>query len=325
MHIDNNRSGFLWEYVKCTKAYRNEESHEEKILGNDYAGSYNQHSVLCRHYGAGKHRAGGAGGDCLACVGSYNVKRERLLSRCFSLDITCEGAEKIFYTMDGSNPMTSGTRKEYTGAVSVTDRKNDLNVLAAVEPVLFDCAYSTYNGSSCKAPADNEVDKATVIKAVGIDASGNYSGVVTNTYFVGSMAGHIQGIEESCKAAGIPLAIMSVSMDYNDLFDYEKGIYVRGKVFEDAYRDWMDGKNPEAKEMRIWRQIIHRGGLNGKGLHILITWRAMGRRLPVNCSRIVELGYREIIPAQIYKKGFGFMQRRNMVRRILIIRFLGKI
>ena len=64
------------------------------------------------------------------------------------------------------------------------------------------------------------------------------------------MAGHIQGIEESCKAAGIPLAIMSVSMDYNDLFDYEKGIYVRGKVFEDAYRDWMDGKNPEAKEMR---------------------------------------------------------------------------
>ena len=250
MHIDNNRSGFLWEYVKCTKAYRNEESHEEKILGNDYAGSCNQHSVLCRHYGAGKHRAGGAGGDCLACVGSYNVKRERLLSRCFSLDITCEGAEKIFYTMDGSNPMTSGTRKEYTGAVSVTDRKNDLNVLAAVEPVLFDCAYSTYNGSSCKAPADNEVDKATVIKAVGIDASGNYSGVVTNTYFVGSMAGHIQGIEESCKAAGIPLAIMSVSMDYNDLFDYEKGIYVRGKVFEDAYRDWMDGKNPEAKEMR---------------------------------------------------------------------------
>jgi CotH protein. len=168
----------------------------------------------------------------------------------FSLDITCEGAEKIFYTMDGSNPMTSGTRKEYTGAVSVTDRKNDPNVLAAVEPVLFDCAYSTYNGSSCKAPADNEVDKATVIKAVGIDASGNYSGVVTNTYFVGSMAGHIQGIEESCKAAGIPLAIMSVSMDYNDLFDYEKGIYVRGKVFEDAYRDWMDGKNPEAKEMR---------------------------------------------------------------------------
>ena len=167
----------------------------------------------------------------------------------FSLDITCEGAEKIFYTMDGSNPMTSGTRKEYTGAVSVTDRKNDLNVLAAVEPVLFDCAYSTYNGSSCKAPADNEVDNATVIKAVGIDASGNYSGVVTNTYFVGSMAGHIQGIEESCKAAGIPLAIMSVSMDYNDLFDYEKGIYVRGKVFEDAYRDWMDGKNPEAKEM----------------------------------------------------------------------------
>ena len=83
LQIDNNRSGFLWEFAKCTKAYRNEERYEEKILGNDYAGGCNQHSILCQHYGAGKHRAGGAGGDCRACVGSYNVKRERLLSRCF--------------------------------------------------------------------------------------------------------------------------------------------------------------------------------------------------------------------------------------------------
>ena len=118
--------------------------------------------------------------------------------------------EWLYYTTDGSKPVTSSTRKEYTCHVTITDRKNDANILSAVDPVLFDCAYSSYNQSECNAPADNETDKATVIKAAGTDASGNYSDVVTNTYFTGSMADHIQGIKESCKAAGIPLAIMSV-------------------------------------------------------------------------------------------------------------------
>lgn len=39
------------------------------------------------------------------------------------------------------------------------------------------------------------------------------------------MTEHIKGIEASCKAAGVPLSIMSISMQYDDLFDYEKGIY----------------------------------------------------------------------------------------------------
>ncbi len=187
----------------------------------------------------------------------------------FSLDITCEGAEKIYYTTDGSNPVTSSTRKEYTGPVTITDRKNDPNVLSAVDPVLFDCAYSSYEQSECNAPADNETDKATVIKAAGTDASGNYSGVVTNTYFTGSMADHIQGIEESCKASGIPLAIMSVSMDYNDLFDYENGIYVRGKIFENSYNAWIAGENPDASEIRnLEANYTQRGSMWERPAHI---------------------------------------------------------
>ncbi|MCI9080253.1 MAG: hypothetical protein HFH68_15315 [Lachnospiraceae bacterium] len=187
----------------------------------------------------------------------------------FSLDITCEGAEKIYYTTDGSNPVTSSTRKEYTGPVTVTDKKNDPNVLSAVDPVLFDCAYSSYNQSECSAPADNETDKATVIKAAGTDASGIYSDVVTNTYFTGSMADHIQGIEESCKASGIPLAIMSISMDYNDLFDYEKGIYVRGKIFENSYNAWISEENPDASELRkLEANYTQRGSLWERPAHI---------------------------------------------------------
>lgn len=162
----------------------------------------------------------------------------------FSLKLTCEGAEKIYYTTDGSNPVTSTTRTEYTDAIPVTDRKNVANVLSAVDPVLFDSAYATYSdgvmGDECSAPKDNEVDKATVIKAVGVASDGTYSDVVTNTYFVGAMSEHIQGIEESCRAAGLPLSIMSISMDASDLFDYEKGIYVKGKVFDEAFSLYQD-------------------------------------------------------------------------------------
>lgn len=156
----------------------------------------------------------------------------------FSLKLTCEGADKIYYTTDGSDPTVSKTRKEYGSRVSVTDRKQDQNVVSAVDPALFDCAYATYKngkiGDQYSAPKDSEVDKATLIKAAGLLSDGTYTAVASNTYFVGKMTEHIQGIEESCKNAGVPLSIMSVSMEYSDLFDYEKGIYVKGKVFDDA-------------------------------------------------------------------------------------------
>ena len=112
----------------------------------------------------------------------------------FLLKLTCKEARTIYYTTDGSNPAVSSTRKEYTGAISVTDRKDEANVLAAVDPVLFDCAYSSYDQSECSAPKDSEVDKATIIRAVGMTESGAYTEVVTNTYFVGAMTEHIQGI-----------------------------------------------------------------------------------------------------------------------------------
>lgn len=158
--------------------------------------------------------------------------------KAFALKLTCKGADKIYYTTDGSNPTVSKTRKEYRDEIAITDRKQDKNVVSAVDPALFDCAYSTYKdgkiGDRYSAPKDNEVDKATVIKAAGVMSDGTYTVVSSNTYFVGSMTEHIQGLETSCKEAGVPLSIMSVSMEYDDLFDYEKGIYVKGKVFDNA-------------------------------------------------------------------------------------------
>lgn len=164
----------------------------------------------------------------------------------FSLTLNCPGASAIYYTLDGSNPVSSKTRAKYEGALPIADRSEDPNYVAAVDPVKFDAGYAVWNsgtqtfGDSRKAPEDSEVDKGTVVKAVAADAAGNYGAVSTNTFFVGTVADHIQGAKESANAAGIPLSVMSISMDYDDLFDYEKGIYVRGKIFDESLKAYIE-------------------------------------------------------------------------------------
>lgn len=47
-------------------------------------------------------------------------------------------------------------------------------------------------------------------------------GSIYQYLFCGDMAEHIDGISESCEAAGKNLAVMSISMDADDLFDSTK-------------------------------------------------------------------------------------------------------
>lgn len=158
----------------------------------------------------------------------------------FTLTLTSEEDNEIYYTLDGSNPVTSKTRIKYENGISISDRSNDENYVSAVDPLLFDSANVAWDAKSGTyktgqtAPKKEDVDKGTVVKAVATDAAGSYGTVETNTYFVGTVAQHIQGAKESAEAAGIPLSVISISIDYDDLFDYEKGIYVKGKVFDDA-------------------------------------------------------------------------------------------
>lgn len=165
-------------------------------------------------------------------------KNSGIYEEAFALEIKAGG--KIYYTLDGSNPAESHTRQEYTEAIQITDRKEDENVLSAYDPVLFDAANAKWDPeqekyvSSMSAPTKEEVDKITVVKAVVEKEDGSYSSVQTNTYIVGKMSEHIKGIKESCQAADMDLAVMSISMDEKDLFDEEKGIYVKGKKFEEA-------------------------------------------------------------------------------------------
>jgi hypothetical protein len=164
----------------------------------------------------------------------------------FDLTLTCDKQAEIYYTTDGSDPVTSSTRILYSSPVKIADRSGDPNVITAVDPFLYDAANVMLNAKRDgflskldSKPSDEDIDKCTVIRAVGIDSEGAYTDVITNTYFVGSIAQHVKGIEESCKASGTSLAIISLSINYEDLFDSKTGIYVKGEMFDKALKYYL--------------------------------------------------------------------------------------
>lgn len=169
-----------------------------------------------------------------------------LCSDAFKLELTCSSAENIYYTTDGSDPRISDTRVLYDAPIEITDRENDDNIVSAVDPLLFSGNYSKYDynsksfESTVKAPDNSDVDKCTVIKAAAESDDGSYSQSFTQTFYIGTPEEHIQGLKESCEASGTTLAVVSISMDYDDLFDSKKGIYVKGDIFDKAFEEYLD-------------------------------------------------------------------------------------
>ncbi len=146
----------------------------------------------------------------------------------FELTITSANPDaKIYYTLDGSTPDANKTL--YTGPVIVKARSGEKNVLSAVTGVNPDENYIP----------QGHVDKATVIRAVAIMPDGSTSLNRQATYFVGI---------KSDKYANVP--IISLTTEKENLFDYETGIYVMGK----AYDDWIK-ENPANSSLEGWQSV----------------------------------------------------------------------
>ena len=170
-------------------------------------------------------------------------------SEVFNLELSYADANAaIYYTTDGSDPTDADNENRIlysADGITVQDRKNDPNVLSAIDPILFDSVNVKVSKdrknfeSTIQAPKDEDVDKCTVIKAAAQLEDGTCSAVTTNTYFIGEMADHIEGIRESVEAAGMNLSVMSISMDAEDLFDSTKGIYVKGDTFDQALEEYL--------------------------------------------------------------------------------------
>lgn len=231
----------------------------------------------------------------------------------FELEITCSDATEIYYTTDGSDPATSSTRMEYTTPIKIADRSNDENVISAVDPFLYDSANVDVNNAkdgfiyklNSTFPKE-AVDKCTVIRAVGFDKEGLYTKVATNTYFIGAMAKHIQGISESSAAANNSLAVISISINPEDMFDYKTGIYVKGATYDKALRELLNsgkGVNRDSsrgldanysQKGKEWERSIHMDLFESDGTSTTLALaQDCGIRIQGNFSRSdLQKGFR---------------------------------
>lgn len=134
----------------------------------------------------------------------------------FSLTITAEQGYEIHDTLDGSTPTVNSPL--YTAPISIADRSAQPNHLSTYTNISSDSAES-------KAfPPTEAVDKATILRAVAVDAQGNAGMTVTNTYF----------IDYDEKAAFYnQMKVFSLVADEQNLFDEECGIFVLGKTYDD--------------------------------------------------------------------------------------------
>ncbi len=174
----------------------------------------------------------------------------------FELTLVHTKQETIYYTVDGSDPTISDTAMVYEAPILIQDRSTEPNVVSAVDPVLFSGNYNQPHQSGykfdckIKAPANEAVDKCSVVRVAIRNADGTFGEEAAATYFIGTPQKHIQGLAESCAAAGHELAVISIAMDYDDLFDNTKGIYVKGDTFtQDLGRYLTSGKKLRDGEM----------------------------------------------------------------------------
>jgi len=129
-----------------------------------------------------------------------------------ALELDAEGDSVIHYTLDGSTPDEDSP--VYSAPIAVTDRAGDPNVFSLIRSSPEDLWQKP----------DEEIRKAAVVRAIAIRPGVGAGTVVTHTYFVGSDA-----------AGGAALPVVSIAVDEEDFWDYERGIYVPGKIYDDLF------------------------------------------------------------------------------------------
>ena len=154
-----------------------------------------------------------------------------LYAQSFPLTLTAAAGRKIYYSIDGSIPVPSkasstGVIREYTAPIQVVDRNNPVqqNRLASYSEQFY-MLISDPRGhpNTYYTPDNNQVPKATVIRAVAADEKGNTSDAITRTFFIGN---------NLSKYANHP--VMSFVTDPYNLVDVDYGIFVRGR----SYNRW---------------------------------------------------------------------------------------
>lgn len=165
----------------------------------------------------------------------------------FYLTLDTKADSEIYYTLDGSEPNRDS--KKYTEPIYIDDASYHDNVLCEytdITPCFYPellAEYSTYESEGYTVP-DYNIDKCTILKAVAYDKEGNRGDVRTASFFINKKNSEYYR----------DLYTVSITTDPDNLFDYDKGIYVMGKGFDD-YRqesEWLEHTAERSWNWVVW-------------------------------------------------------------------------
>ena len=199
----------------------------------------------------------------------------------FDLEITSAEGYDIYYTIDSATPQL--TSSKYETPIHIYDKSSEDDVLAKRVDIT--------PGLDSYVP-EEPIRKCMVVKAVCFDAEGNYSPVVSSSYWIGQSDFIANGV-----------AVMSISTDFDNLFDYEKGIYCNGKIYD----DWKNSQDYDPDLVDYLRPTNY----TQKGF----AWERQGSLTFLNhkhnlkCEQSVGMRIRGGFTRSYGKKGFNLYSR----------------
>lgn len=209
------------------------------------------------------------------------------------LEISGDTNYTIYYTLDGSEPSKEAILYEKPIYISdVSSEKNTFadftNVSTGFLTELIE-KYS-YNVPQYMAP-DYEVDKCQIIRAAAFDEQGNRISDIQGSFFV----------DFEDKAGYEDMKIVSVITSPDNLFDYDRGIYITGRAF-DEYLQACQGKESSVGPYWWWWTANYsaRGFDSEREGHIEIYDEKRQLLLSENCGiRIQGGGSRGLLPKSL--------------------------
>lgn len=139
----------------------------------------------------------------------------------FELKLSAPFGVKIYYTLDGSVPDENAFL--YTNPIFIDDATSQPNV----HSMRTDTSPDFLSEEPEYKQPDYPVDKCTVVRAACQDPDGNFGEVKTESYFVGYDG----------KKGYRGVNVISVVTAPENLFDYDTGIYVLGRKYDDSVAD----------------------------------------------------------------------------------------